>query len=170
MLIKYPAATAHPLTPVATTAIAKFKNWDPVRTIPETATGVHFSHSESVYGHIVLVEPRADGYWYRVQASDDGRKITQLIPEHRVVAQSKAIFDDRTIDTRATSSDASIKLKRQLAAKDITLGKQETKIAKLQERIELAEENLAEFQALKRELKKLSNEIKEKKEDNARLR
>ena len=140
-----------------------------MRTISETATGVYFSHSGSVYGHIILVEHRADGYWYKIQASDCGREISQLIPEHRVVAQSKAFFDDRIIDTRAASSNSSTKLKRQLAANVRTLRKQGTKIAKLQERIELAEENLAEFQALKRDFKKKSNEIKEKKEDNARL-
>lgn len=74
-----------------------------------------------MYGHIIFVGPRADGQC----AGDLLRPITdsELIPEHRVVAQSKAIFDDRTIDTRETSSDSSIKLKRQLAAKGITLGK-----------------------------------------------
>ena len=126
-----------------------------------------------MYGRVVHIELLADGFWYKVQC---GYRITQLIPEHRVVAISKAIFDDCIIETRVTSSDSSIKLKRQLAAKDVALGKQADKIgkqagkiAKLKERLELAEESIAEYVALKRECKQLTKEIEVQRENNATL-
>ena len=70
-----------------------------------------------------------------------------------MVAQSKAILNDLIIDTRATSSDAAIKLKRQLAAKDVTIEKKDAKITKLETRLEIAEESIAEYRELKRSWK-----------------
>jgi len=70
---------------------AIFNIGDFVRTIPDTTPGVHPSQSVAVYGRVVLVESQADGFWYKVQSS---YTITQLIPENRMVAQSKAIFDN----------------------------------------------------------------------------
>ena len=78
LLIVYTAAAALPTPPPAITAAAKFQDFDQVRTIPDTTPGVDFSHSEAVYGRIVHVEPQTDGFWYKVQASEDGRKITQI--------------------------------------------------------------------------------------------
>ena len=86
-----------------------------------------------------------------------------------MVALSKAVFEDRIIDTRATSGDSVIKFKRQLAAKDAELGKKQVKIAKLTVRLELAEESIAEYAALKRECKQLTKEIEDQRERNATL-
>ena len=167
-MIAYPGAAAQP-PPQMPVATAKFQLGDQVRTIPDTTPGVHSSHSESVYGIVVLVAPASDGFWYRVQANDCGRKVTQAIPEHRVVALSKAVFDDRIIDTRATAAEPLKKLKRQLGAKDGELAKKEKKIKKLEARVELAEESLEEYKALQRECKILSKEIDARKADNAIL-
>ena len=165
-LIKYLAAAALPPPLAAITAAANFNIGDLVRTIPDTTPGVHPSHSVAVYGRVVLVESQADGFWYKVQSS---YTITRLIPENRVVAQSKAIFDNAIIDTRATSSDAAIKLKRRLVAKDIVIGKKDAKIKMLETRLEIAEESIAEYRELKRECKQLEKEIKVRKESNATL-
>jgi chromosome segregation ATPase len=83
---------------------------------------------------------------------------------------SKAINDDQIIGTRAIAAEPLKKLKRQLEAKDGELFKKEKVIKKLKARVELAEERLAEFKALKSECRKLSKEIEDRKEDNAILR
>jgi len=124
-----------------------------VRTIPDTKPGIHFSHLEAVYGSVIFVSHAADGYWYRVQANDCGRKVTQAIPEHQVIALSKAINDDQIIGTCAIAAEPVKKLMRQLEAKDGELAKKEKVIKKLKARVELAAERLAEFKALESECK-----------------
>ena len=161
----YPGAAAPP-PPQVPVATAKFQLGDQVRTIPDTTTGVHFSHSESVYSMVVLVSPDADGFWYRVQANDCGRKVTQAIPEHRVVALSKAVFDDRIMDTRATVADPSLRPKRHLQAALDTIEKQCKKIKKLKARVTLIEEELAETKALRREIKRMEKAVDTQKASN----
>jgi len=161
---------ALPPPPAAITAAANFNIGDLVRTIPDTTPGVHPSHSVAVYGSVISVSHAADGYWYRVQANDCGRKVTQAIPEHRVIALSKAINDDQIIGTRAIAAETLKKLKRQLEAKGGELVTKEKVIKRLKARVELAEELFAEFKALKSECRKLSKEIEDRKEDNAILR
>ena len=69
--------TAPSPPPIAPTAAAKFDVGDEVRTISDTTSGVHYTHSEPVYGIVVLVSHDADGCYYRIQAADCGRKVTQ---------------------------------------------------------------------------------------------
>ena len=60
---------ALPQPPEAITAGTNVNIGDLVRITPDTTPGVHPSHSEAVCGRVVLVEPQADGFWYKVQAS-----------------------------------------------------------------------------------------------------
>ena len=57
--------------------VAKFNIGDKVPTIADTTLGVHYTHSEPVYGIVALVSHDADGFYYRIQAPDCGRKVTQ---------------------------------------------------------------------------------------------
>jgi hypothetical protein len=99
---------------------------------------VHPSHAEAVYGRVVDCQ-EGDGIWeYRIQATDEGRQVTSWKPEHRVVAMSKAVFEERV--TRATVADPSLKSKRQLQAALGTIVKQDKKIKKLKARVTLIEE------------------------------
>ena len=150
---------------MAPVVAAKFQRWTEVRTIPDSSPGLHPSHAETVFGRVVDCQ-EGDGIWeYRIQATDDGRQVTSWIPEHRVVALSKAVFEDRLV-TRATAADPSLTTKRQLEAAVGTIVKQKRKIKRLKERASLVEEELVETKALRKEIKRLEKSVNTQKDNN----
>ena len=149
---------------MAPVVAAKFQRWDQVRTIPDSSRGVHPSHAEAIFGRVVNCQ-EGDGLWeYKIQATDEGRQVTSWIPEHRVVAMSKAVFAERV--TRATVAEPSLKFKWQLQAALSTIGKQDKKIKKLKARVTLIEEELAETKALRREIKRMEKAVDTQKASN----
>ena len=63
-----------------------------VQCVPDTASGIAPEHSVAVYG--TIAEVKAEGGWmYRIKSMHTGRN-GPWMPEHRVVAISKPLYDN----------------------------------------------------------------------------
>ena len=71
-----------------------------VTTTPDTTPGVDPVQSVAICGVVIECKPSVDGWSYRVRADDTRRNII-WVPEARVRAVSKAVFENPMLETRA---------------------------------------------------------------------
>ena len=69
-------------------------------TTPDTTPGVNPAQSVAISGVIMECKSSVDGWPYRVKADDTRRNII-WVPEARVRAVSKTIFESPMMETRA---------------------------------------------------------------------
>ena len=84
-------------------------------TTPDTTPGVDPAQSVAVSGVIMECKPSVDGWSYRVRA-DDTRRIIICVPEARVRAVSKTIFESPMLETRAFPVQQRLKAEQRKSA------------------------------------------------------
>ena len=70
-----------------------------VESIPDTTRGIDPEHSVALYGNIAAMKDE-DGWWYRIKCMHTGRN-GSWIPECRIKAKSKALYENAMLETRA---------------------------------------------------------------------
>ena len=86
-----------------------------VITIPDTIPGVDPAQSVAVCGVIMECNAYVDGWSYRVKADDTRRNII-WVPEARVRAVSKTIFESPMLETRAFPAQQRLKAEQRKSA------------------------------------------------------
>ena len=86
-----------------------------VITIPDTTPGVDPAQTVAICGVIMECKPSDDGWSYRVRADDTRRNII-WVPEARVRAVSKTIFESPMLETRAFPAQQRLKAEHRKSA------------------------------------------------------
>ena len=84
-------------------------------TTPDTTPGVDPAKSVAISGVIMECKPSVDGWSYRVRADDTRRNII-CVPEARVCAVSKTIFESPMLETRAFPVQQRLKAEQRKSA------------------------------------------------------
>ena len=85
--------------PIELFETARFKVGDRVQTLPDTTPGIDPRQSVAIYGTVVEVE--ADIGWKYLFKSMHSERNKVSVPENRVLAISKLLYDNTMLETRA---------------------------------------------------------------------
>ena len=113
--IKYCSANAALPAPQELFVEALFAIDARVIITPDTAPGVDPAQSVALCGIVVKCKLSVDGWSYRVRANDSRRNII-WVPEARVRAVSKTIFESPILETRAFPAQQRLKAKHRKSA------------------------------------------------------
>ena len=98
--------------PIELFEASRFKVGNRVHTLPDTTPGINPRQSVAIYGTVVEVE--ADIGWKYLIKSMHSERNKVWVPENRVLAISKSLYDNTMLETRAFPAQERFRATRNL--------------------------------------------------------